>query len=56
MTEKHHHRRSARLPDYDYSTPGAYFVTVCKNNRECLLGEIVGDQMYLNAAGMMVQR
>ncbi len=29
-------RKPARLKDYDYSTPGAYFVTVCTKNRGCL--------------------
>lgn len=26
-------RKSIRLKDYDYSTPGAYFVTVCTKNK-----------------------
>ena len=26
-------RRPARLPDWDYTTPGAYFVTVCTHQR-----------------------
>ncbi len=30
-----HHRRSTRLPSYDYSSPGIYFVTVCTFRREC---------------------
>jgi hypothetical protein len=30
-------RRSIRLKDYDYSQQGAYFVTICAKNRECLL-------------------
>ena len=29
-----HHRRSIRLPDYDYSHPGAYFVTICTYKKE----------------------
>jgi len=32
-----HHRRSVRLPGYDYSQPGAYFVTICTYNRELSL-------------------
>src|SRR4051812_46746834 len=24
-----HHRRSIRLKNYDYTTPGAYFITTC---------------------------
>ena len=35
-------RKSIRLKDYDYSSNGAYFVTICTYNRECLFGEIVG--------------
>lgn len=35
-------RRSVRLKEYDYAQAGAYFVTTCTRNRECLLGEIVG--------------
>lgn len=30
-----HHRRSIRLKNYDYSQDGAYFITICTNNREC---------------------
>ena len=32
-----HHRRSIRLRDYDYAQMGAYFVTICTQNREFLL-------------------
>ncbi|MFV9505981.1 MAG: transposase [Oscillochloridaceae bacterium umkhey_bin13] len=28
-----HHRRSVRLPNYDYSQPGWYFVTICTHTR-----------------------
>lgn len=51
-----HHRRSIRLKHYDYSTPGHYFVTICLQNRACLLGNIVAGQMHLNDAGHMVQK
>ncbi len=34
-----HHRRSIRLKGYDCSQVGAYFVTICTQNRECLFGE-----------------
>ena len=37
-------RKPVRLKEYDYSTPGAYFVTVCTKEREELLSSItVGD-------------
>jgi REP element-mobilizing transposase RayT len=32
----HPERKPMRLPEYDYSLPGAYFVTVCTKNREFL--------------------
>ena len=35
-------RKPARLKEYDYSTPGAYFVTVCTYKKQCLLSNIVG--------------
>ena len=31
-----HRRRSIRLPEWDYRTPGAYFVTICTYRRETL--------------------
>ncbi len=36
-------RKSIRLKNYDYSWNGAYFVTICTYNRECILAEIVGQ-------------
>ncbi len=44
-------RRSIRLPGYDYSKNGAYFVTICTQNRECLFGTIVDGEMQLNQFG-----
>jgi len=32
-----HHRHSIRLKGYDYTENGAYFVTICTQNRELLL-------------------
>ena len=49
-----HHRRSIRLPGYDYSQPGAYFITICTKNKECLFGGIVAGEMQLNGAGEIV--
>lgn len=47
-------RKSPRLKDYDYSLVGAYFLTLCTQNRHHLFGEIVDDGMVLNAAGHMI--
>ena len=35
-------RKPNRLPDFDYSTPGAYFITICVKNRKNLLWADVG--------------
>ncbi len=50
-----HKRRSIRLRGYDYSAPGAYFITICTHQRQCLFGQIVAGQMELNATGLWVQ-
>ena len=51
-----HHRRSIRLKGYDYSSAGAYFVTMVTQGRECLFGEIKDGEMYLNEYGEIVLR
>ncbi len=48
-------RRSIRLPSYDYSSEGAYFVTICTKNRECLFGEIRNGTVELSRAGQIVR-
>ena len=35
-------RKQPRLDNYDYSSAGAYFVTICTQNRRCILSRIVG--------------
>jgi putative transposase len=35
------HRRSIRLQGYDYAQGGAYFITICTQNRQCLFCGIV---------------
>jgi len=50
-----HQRRSIRLPGYDYSQAGEYFITICTHEHEYLFGEIVKDEMQLNAFGRIVE-
>ncbi len=52
---KIHHRRSIRLKGYDYSLPGAYFVTICTQNKICLFGNVNNEEMALNDFGRIVQ-
>ena len=35
-------RKPLRLERYDYNRAGAYFLTICTQNRRCLLSQIVG--------------
>lgn len=49
-----HRRRSIRLKGYDYSQSGAYFVTVCAQDRECLFGNVVDGEIRVNDTGRMV--
>ena len=46
-----HHRRSIRLPGYDYRQTGYYFVTVCTHRHQALLGRVVQNQMQLSLYG-----
>ncbi len=55
-------RKQNRLKNYDYSTPGAYFITFCVRNKERILGSIVGvgtcddPKMRLSAKGLIVEQ
>jgi putative transposase len=51
-----HHRRSIRLKGYDYAQAGRYFVTFCVKDRQHFFGEIIEDEMYLNDAGIMIEK
>ncbi|MEK7747595.1 MAG: transposase [Nitrospirota bacterium] len=48
------HRHSIRLRGYDYTQAGAYFVTICTQDRKCLLGDIMNEEMQLNDAGRIM--
>ena len=55
-------RKSPRLKNYDYSTPGAYFITICTKDRKCVLGNIVGygdfdvPHMFLSEYGQILNK
>jgi putative transposase len=49
-------RRSLRLPGYDYSQAGAYFITACIHNRAMLFGEVIDGDVRLNDMGTIVQQ
>lgn len=47
---------STRLKGWDYSSPGAYFITLCTKKRECLFGDVVEKSMILNENGTIVEK
>ena len=56
-------RKSNRLPEVDYSTPGVYFVTVCPHDRRCILSSITvgadalgGPRLQLTDIGKTVEQ
>ncbi len=48
-----HQRRSIRLPGFDYTQLGAYFVTICADRRECLFGKVADGDVVLNHFGRL---
>ncbi len=51
-----HHRRSIRLKGYDYAQAGAYFITMCVQDRACLFGDAVDGTMILSSPGQMIHK
>jgi putative transposase len=49
------YRKGIRLKDFDYSSNGAYFITVCTHNREHVFGEILNNESKLNPVGKIVE-
>jgi putative transposase len=48
-------RRSIRMPGFDYSSPGAYFITTCSANRRHLFGSVSGNDVLLNSWGQTIE-
>jgi putative transposase len=48
-------RKSIRMPSYDYSTAGAYFLTICVYNRRCILGDIDDGRTRMTVFGRMAE-
>ena len=48
--------QSNRLKGYNYSSEGAYFITICCKNRNCFFGIIDEGKMMLNELGENVEK
>ena len=40
-------RKPNRIEGYDYSQDGAYFVTICTQDRKKILSQVVGDDAHI---------
>lgn len=49
-------RKRQRLKNYNYAQNGAYFVTICTQDKNCLFGQVWHGKMHLNTAGKMVKQ
>ncbi len=47
---------STRLPEWDYSAPGYYFVTICTHRFIRWFGEVKEGKMILSASGQIVEQ
>ena len=54
MKNMNKNRQSIRLRKYDYSQSGAYFVTICAQNKKCFFGDITNEKMVLSDSGRMI--
>ena len=50
-----YHRHSIRLPEFDYTTPWWYYVTICTRPKKCWFGDIKNGKMVLNRIGKCVE-
>jgi len=54
--KKNFRRRSIRLPEYDYSKEGSYFITICSFNKEQVFGRISNGKIMLSKIGKLVEK
>jgi REP element-mobilizing transposase RayT len=55
LYKKKYRIESTRLKNWDYSSPGAYFITICTKNKERYFGEIINGKMVLSEMGEVVR-
>jgi putative transposase len=54
-TSRNSQRRSIRLKGYDYSKPGAYFITICTKDKIYILGNIEGEKVIYSPIGKIAE-
>ncbi len=48
-------RKSIRLKEFDYSSAGAYFVTICTHDKVSVFGEVTDGRMNLSTIGKIAE-
>jgi len=48
-------RKDIRIPEFDYSQPGAFFVTIVTKDRKTLFGQVNNGKMVLNNVGKLAE-
>ena len=56
MSDVVYRRKTIRLKDWDYSSEGAYYVTLCTDKMGHLFGKVANENMELNGFGKIVQK
>ena len=49
-------RKSLRIPGYDYSTPGSYFITICASDRRSRFSVVDEEGLRRTHAGIMLEQ
>jgi REP element-mobilizing transposase RayT len=53
---KYKKQKQYRLPNYDYSGDGNYFVTICVDRHKHHFGEIIDEKIILSDLGKLVEK
>ena len=48
--------KSSRLKNFNYSSAGIYFITICTLNRNNFFGKIINNQIELSKMGIIVDQ
>ncbi|MBN1448815.1 MAG: transposase [Bacteroidetes bacterium] len=48
-------RKHIRLKGFNYHSDGAYYITICTHERQCLFGSVIGGKILLNPLGIITQ-
>ena len=54
--DEYKNRKSIRLKNWDYSTPGCYFVTICVKNMNEIFGIVKNEKMILSEIGIIADQ